>query len=173
MHDQTTLSDLTHVGVVERQDDRHTYLRLRYKSGVENPSWMTSDGTLRLLALTLPAYLPASDEIHLLEEPENGIHPLDVDCVFESLSSVYESQVLLASHSPVVLKISALDEALCFARDADGATDIVPGNLHPRLKDWRRSPTWMSCSPPASLDERYRFQGSVRARCRPGVEERP
>ena len=139
-HVQTTLTDLAHVGVVEREDDRHAYLRLRYKSGVEIPSWMASDGTLRLLALTLPAYLPAADEIYLLEEPENGIHPLAVDCVFESLSSVYESQVLLATHSPVVLRMAALDEALCFAKDPDGATDIVPGNLHPRLKDRRGSP---------------------------------
>ena len=139
-HVQTTLSDLACVGVVERQDDRHAYLRLRYRSGVEIPSRMASDGALRLLALTLPAYLPASDAIYLLEEPENGIHPLAVDCVFESLSSVYESQVLLATHSPVVLRMAALEEALCFAKDPDGATDIVPGNLHPRLKDWRGSP---------------------------------
>ena len=139
-HIQTTLSELEYVGVVEREDDRHAYLRLRYKSGVEVPSWMASDGTLRLLALTVPAYLPGSDEIYILEEPENGIHPLAVDCVFQSLSSVYESQVLLATHSPVVLRMAALEEALCFAKDPDGATDIVPGDLHPRLKDWRGSP---------------------------------
>ena len=106
-HVQTTLPDLACVGVVERQDDRHAYLRLRYRSGVEIPSWMASDGALRLLALTLPAYLPASDAIYLLEEPENRIHPLAVDCVFESLSSVYDSQVLLATHSPVVLRMAA------------------------------------------------------------------
>ena len=139
-HIQTTLSELEYVGVVEREDDRHAYLRLRYKSGVEVPSWMASDGTLRLLALTVPAYLPGSDEIYILEEPENGIHPLAVDCVFQSLSSVYESQVLLATHSPVVLRMATLEEALCFAKDPDGATDIVPGDLHPRLKDWRGSP---------------------------------
>ena len=139
-HVQTTLSELEYVGVVEREDDRHAYLRLRYKSGVEVPSWMASDGTLRLLALTVPAYLPGSDEIYILEEPENGIHPLAVDCVFQSLSSVYESQVLLATHSPVVLRMAALEEALCFAKDSEGATDIVPGDLHPRLKDWRGSP---------------------------------
>ena len=39
-HVQTTLSELEYVGVVEREDDRHAYLRLRYKSGVEVPSWM-------------------------------------------------------------------------------------------------------------------------------------
>ena len=139
-HVQTTLAELEYVGVVEREDDRHAYLRLLYKSGVEVPSWMASDGTLRLLALTLPAYLPGSDEIYILEEPENGIHPLAVDCVFQSLSSVYESQVLLATHSPVVLRMAALEDALCFAKNSDGATDIVPGNFHPRLKDWRGSP---------------------------------
>ena len=139
-HVQTTLSELEYVGVVEREDDRHAYLRLRYKSGVEVPSWMASDGTLRLLALTVPAYLPGSDEIYILEEPENGIHPLAVDCVFQSLSSVYESQVLLATHSPVVLRMAALEEALCFAKNSDGATDVVRGDDHPRLKNWRESP---------------------------------
>ena len=139
-HVQTTLSELEHVGVVEREDDRHAYLRLRYRTGVEVPSWTASDGTLRLLALTLPAYLPSSGEVYILEEPENGIHPLAVDCVFDSLSSVYESQVLMATHSPVVLRMAAPEDALCFAKDPDGATDIVRGDVHPRLKDWHGSP---------------------------------
>ena len=140
LHVQTTLSELDYVGVVEREDDRHAYLRLRYKTGVEVPSWTASDGTLRLLALTLPAYLPGAGEIYLLEEPENGIHPLAVDCVFQSLSSVYESQVLVATHSPVVLRMAALEDALCFAKDSQGATDIVRGDVHPRLRDWQGSP---------------------------------
>ena len=139
-HIQTTLSELEYVDVVERDDDRHAYLKLRYKTGVEVSSWMASDGTLRLLALTLPAYLPESDVVYILEEPENGIHPLAVDCVFQSLNSVYESQVLVATHSPVVLRMAALEEALCFAKDSDGATDIVQGNVHPRLQDWKGSP---------------------------------
>ena len=139
-HVQTTLSELEHVGVVEREDDRHAYLRLRYQTGVDVPSWTASDGTLRLLALTLPAYLPGSDEIYLLEEPENGIHPLAVDCVFHSLKSVYDSQVLVATHSPVVLRMAALEDVLCFAKDPEGATDIVRGDVHPRLRDWQGSP---------------------------------
>ena len=140
LHVQTTLSELEYVGFVEREDDRHAYLKLRYKTGVEVPSWMASDGTLRLLALTLLAYLPGSDEVYVLEEPENGIHPLAVDCVFQSLSSVYDSQVLFATHSPVMLRMATLEEALCFAKDSYGATDIVRGNVHPRLQEWRGSP---------------------------------
>ena len=139
-HIRTTLSELDYVDVVEREDDRHAYLKLCYKTGVEIPSWTASDGTLRLLALTLPAYLPGSDEIYLLEEPENGIHPLAVDCVFQSLRSVYGSQVLIATHSPVVLRMAPREDALCFAKDSDGATDIVRGDVHPRLRDWKGSP---------------------------------
>ncbi|OAT82356.1 hypothetical protein A6M21_09435 [Desulfotomaculum copahuensis] len=98
---------------------------------------MASDGTLRLLALTLPAYLPDFKGIYLIEEPENGIHPRAVEAMFQSLSSVYNAQILLATHSPVILSQAGADNILCFARTANGATDIVPGNKHPALREWR------------------------------------
>ncbi len=40
---------------------------------------------MRLLALTLLAYLPDNREIYLLEEPENGVHPLALEGVLDSL----------------------------------------------------------------------------------------
>ena len=43
-----------------RPEDRHRYVMIRYKNGIEVPSWALSDGTLRLLALTLLAYVPDS-----------------------------------------------------------------------------------------------------------------
>ncbi len=71
-----------------------------YAGGLRVPSWLVSDGTLRLTALTLPAYLADLKGIYLIEEPENGIHP-GADCftAFQSLSSMYEAQILLATHS--------------------------------------------------------------------------
>lgn len=139
-HVRTTLTDIERIRVVERPDDRHAYLMLHYRNGVVSPSWTASDGTLRLLALTLPAYLSGGNRIYTLEEPENGIHPLAVECVFQSLSSIYDSQVLLATHSPVVLRNAEPEQALCFAKDEEGATDIVRGSDHPRLREWRGSP---------------------------------
>src|SRR5512136_2903852 len=100
------------------------------------PSWTASDGTLRLLALTLPAYLPNMRGIYLIEEPENGIHPRAVETLFQSLSSVYNAQVLLATHSPVILSLAKAEQVLCFAKTLEGATDIVPGDQHPALRDW-------------------------------------
>jgi len=136
-HVQTTLPDLASIRVVERPEDLHAYLMLRYKTGVEIPSWTASDGTLRFLALTLLAYLPAADEVYILEEPENGVHPLALDAIYDSLSSLYDSQVLVATHSPAFLKLAKPEEVLCFAKNEEGATDIVSGDEHPLLRDWK------------------------------------
>lgn len=136
-HVREALPDLESITTREREEDRHRYLILRYKSGLEAPSWLVSDGTLRLLALTLLAYLPDLSGIYLIEEPENGIHPRAVETVFQSLSSVYGAQVLMATHSPVVLGLAEPEQLLCFARDNQGATDIVRGSEHPFLKEWK------------------------------------
>lgn len=66
-------------------------------------------------------FLP--EGIYLIEEPENGIHPGAISTIYDSLSSVYSAQVLLASHSPVVLNAAESASVLCFAKNAEGATD--------------------------------------------------
>ncbi|HEV7670007.1 MAG TPA: AAA family ATPase [Thermoanaerobaculia bacterium] len=136
-HLQTALPDLETVRTVERADDKHHYLMLGYRGGVEVPSWMASDGTLLLMALTLPAYLPDLSGIFLIEEPENGIHPRAVETMFQSLSSVYGAQILLATHSPVILSLVELEQLLCFSKNPEGATEIVRGSDLPALKEWR------------------------------------
>lgn len=136
-HVREALPDIETISTREREEDRHRYLVLRYANGLEAPSWLVSDGTLRLLALTLLAYLPNLTGLYLIEEPENGIHPRAVETVFQSLSSVYGAQVLLATHSPIVAGMARLDDILCFGRTAEGATDVVSGVEHPRLKEWR------------------------------------
>jgi predicted ATPase len=136
-HLQTALPDIETIRTVERPDDKHRYLVIRYRGGLEVPSWMASDGTLRLLALTLPAYIPDFTGVYLIEEPENGIHPRAVETVYQSLSSVYNAQILLATHSPVILSMVDADKVLCFAKTPEGATDIVLGSNHPALKEWQ------------------------------------
>jgi len=137
-HVRTALPDLKAVETVERPEDRHRYLQIVYENGLKIPSWGVSDGTLRLLALTLLAYVGEIGKIFLIEEPENGIHPQAVETVFQSLSSAYDCQILCASHSPVVLSLAEPKQVLCFARTEDGAADVVRGDEHPKLRDWKR-----------------------------------
>jgi hypothetical protein len=137
-HVQTALPDVTDIDTVERQEDRHRYLRLTYRTTLQAPSWAVSDGTLRLLALTLVPYLDIPDRIFLIEEPENGIHPQAVETVFQALSATDDCQILCATHSPVLLSLAVPEQVLCFARTAQGATDIVRGDQHPKLAEWKR-----------------------------------
>ena len=136
-HLQTALPDIENIRIVEREDDRHRYLMVCYRGGLEVPSWMVSDGTLRLLALTLPAYLTDFEGIYLIEEPENGIHPRAVQTMIQSLSSVYNAQILLATHSPVILSFVDAEDVLCFTKTSEGASDIISGAEHPSLENWR------------------------------------
>jgi predicted ATPase len=136
-HVQTALPDIVDVDTVERPEDKHRYLLVKYMNGAHVPSWLVSDGTLRLLALTIPAYLSGFEGVFLIEEPENGIHPKAIETVLQSLSSIYDSQVLLATHSPVALNMLEASEVLCFAKDSEGATDIISGDQHPALRRWK------------------------------------
>lgn len=137
-HLKTSLPDLVGIDTIKRPEDNHRYMRYKYRNGHKVPSWLVSDGTLRLTALTLPAYLADFRGIYLIEEPENGIHPKAVSTVYDSLSSMYDSQVLLATHSPVILNMVTVEDVLCFAKDEAGATDIVRGDEHPHLQEWNR-----------------------------------
>jgi len=136
-HVRTALEDIRDIDTIERPEDRHRYLVVEYANGARVPSWLVSDGTLRLLALTIPAYLRDLEGTFLIEEPENGIHPRAIETVLQSLSSMYDSQVLVATHSPIALNMLQPDQILCFAKDGEGATDIVSGNRHPALRAWR------------------------------------
>ena len=136
-HIQCVLDGFQSVKVIDRQDDRHKYLMLQYGNGLEVPSWKASDGTLRLLALTMLAYMPQSPALYMIEEPENGIHPGALQAVFHSLSSVYDAQVLLATHSPEFVAVSDIKDLLCFGKTADGIVDITPGESHPYLQNWQ------------------------------------
>ena len=136
-HIQCALDGFKSVRVVDRPDDRHKYLMLKYDTGLEVPSWKASDGTLRLLALTMLAYMTPSPGLYMIEEPENGIHPGAMQAVFHSLSSVYDAQVLVATHAPEFVAVADIKDLLCFGKTAAGVVDIMPGESHPHLREWQ------------------------------------
>ena len=84
------------------------------------------------------AYLKDAPGVIMVEEPENGIHPRAIETAIQSLSSIYDGQVLLATHSTVALNMLDPKDVLCFAKDSSGATDVVLGKDHPALQDWKR-----------------------------------
>ncbi len=71
---------------------------LEYRGGLKIPSWTASNGTLRLMALTSFAYVSGREGVFL-------------ETMFRSLSNVYDAQVLLATHSPLILALEARYES--------------------------------------------------------------
>jgi predicted ATPase len=138
-HLRYALDDLQAIGWAAREPDRAEYIILKYAGGLECPSWLLSDGTLRMLALTLPAFLPASPTIYMVEEPENGVHPKALEIILKALAGIPEAQVFIATHSPLVVQEEGVDVLLCFTRDDQGV-HTVPGNKHPALQDWKGVP---------------------------------
>ncbi len=132
------LPELEDIRIVHRDDDGHMYLMVR-RAGIEVPSWGVSEGTLRLFALTVIAHLRAVPMAYLLEDPENGIHPMAIEYACQALSAVRDAQVFIASHSPTLLRCFKIDQVLCFAHDPAKGTVIVPGDEHPQLREWRGS----------------------------------
>ena len=136
-HVRTALPQITAIAVREREDDHHAYFRVTYEAGFEVTSSGLSEGTLRILALTLLAYIEGAPRLLVVEEPENSIHPQAIATVLDSLRSLYGSQVWVSTHSPVVLASTKLPELLITRLARSGAASVVPGDQHPRLVDWK------------------------------------
>lgn len=143
-HLRVVLKDLQDIDMEVEQYQRRSHLLFKYGdgSGIYLPSWMVSDGTLRFMALTLIAYLPLIfSNVFLIEEPENGLHPKAMQAIFDSLSSAYDRQIMVATHSPVFLQNARLEDIFCFTKNEDGAITVIPGNRHPRLRNWHEKPS--------------------------------
>lgn len=138
-HLQYALPDLVKIGWDRRGADNAEFIFLKYANGLVCPSWLASDGTLRMLALTLLPFLPTQSGIYMVEEPENGVHPKALEIILRALSSIPRAQVFVASHSPLVVQQVGLEKLLCFSQTANGC-QIVPGSRHPNLVQWDGDP---------------------------------
>jgi hypothetical protein len=138
-HVRTALPQIRDIRAIEREGDHFAYFSVEYEGGYTVTSPGLSDGTVRILAMTLLPFL--NDEVMprllVTEEPENGIHPQAIETVLQSLSMLYGVQVLVSTHSPIVLAQTELRDVLTTRLDKDGTVTVVPGDKHPRLRNWR------------------------------------
>ena len=146
---------------VELDKSRSEYrIDLTMRDGLPFSSRVVSDGTLRILALLTLLHDPQHRGLVCFEEPENGVHAARLKQLVSSLQGMVTrpsdfatgddaplSQLLLNSHSPVVL--SALVGQDLIPRDdpvlfADTASVVDPANKevrrHTRLRPVLRSP---------------------------------
>ena len=103
------------------------------------PAANASEGTLLYTAFLALAY-GAGPEILLIEEPENGLHPSRMEAVMSLLRKVCEGdvgnrprQVILTTHSPMLLSYAKPEEVRIFRRDPERGTEVTPMNAVPDL----------------------------------------
>lgn len=133
-HVQVMLPGLKEVDLVEGSDQQMSVM-LRYETGSELPLAMVSEGVRRFLALSLLVYVDRQGEVFLLENPESHIHPLKILLVYQSLSSIYHSQILMTTNSSEFVRHCQPQDILFFRKNRNGFADIVSGIEHPALKD--------------------------------------
>jgi predicted ATPase len=135
-HLRLALEDLDSISWRQFEHDRTEYLVLCYKGGLEIPGWLASFGTLRTLALTLSAFLPATEpRLYLFEEPENGIHPKAIEIVMSAIKSIPNAQTFVTTHSPIVVQDADVDDLLLFSKK-DREVIVQHGKENPILRDW-------------------------------------
>ena len=101
-------------------DERRGMLELWVRqAGIEYSSRILSEGTLRVLALCAMAVNPWGGSLVALEEPENGVHPRQIDLIAQllfSLTEQYQRQVVVTTHSPLFV-----DAILKVKREAESS----------------------------------------------------
>lgn len=105
--------------------DRRLTLEFREK-GVGRPwtSEEVSDGTIQSLALFAAVYTSRSHLV-VIEEPENSVHPWIVRTFVDICRGIPRKQLILTTHSPVVLSYLRPDEVAVVTRE-NGRTKIKP-----------------------------------------------
>jgi predicted ATPase len=122
------------------------------KSPATIPAVLASDGALLTTAFLALAYgnTPA---ILLVEEPENGLHPSKLKLVIDLLKKVSSGevgnrtrQVIITTHSPVLLNFVLPEQVRIFARNQSGETLVVSmsevTNIKALLSDYGVGELW-------------------------------
>jgi energy-coupling factor transporter ATP-binding protein EcfA2 len=112
-------------------DEVRYRIELVTRSGARIPSHMISDGVLLFLGYLYLVLGPDPASVLLIEEPETGIHFGLLRGVMELLRSMTTgthggppTQVILTTHSPLLLNLVEPEEIRIVQRGADGATSV-------------------------------------------------
>ncbi len=108
-------------------------------SRVTIPAAQASEGALLLTAFLALAHGDTPDVL-LIEEPENGLHPSRLGMVIDLLRKISTGevgnrprQVIVTTHSPLLLNYARADEVRVVRRDLETGTTVRPMSEVPEL----------------------------------------
>jgi predicted ATPase len=115
--------------VLDTPDESTKSIGVRLRDGTQVGTEHLSEGMLYFLAFAAMQHLGPTP-IVLVEEPENGLHPARIVDVVRVLREIAKtSQVVIATHSPILVNELQPEEVSVVTRDSDTGTKVS------RLKD--------------------------------------
>jgi predicted ATPase len=123
-------------------------LEVELTNGERVPAQFMSEGLLYYLAFAaIPYLVPTS--LLLIEEPENGLHPARIAEVMKVLREISNTtQVLIATHSPLVVNELSGDEVTVVTRHPDHGTQLrrlsETPNYEERSKVYALGELWLA-----------------------------
>jgi predicted ATPase len=76
-----------------------------------------SEGTLQYLLLLAIFFNPERGNLICIDEPEKGLHPDMINSIASAIKQVTNSQLIVATHSPLLLNAFDLDDLIVFEKD--------------------------------------------------------
>ena len=84
-----------------------------------------SDGTLRYILMMSILMNPHTGKLIGMDEPEGRLHPDMINSLAEMLkSAATRSQVIVATHSPLLLNLFDIEDVLVFEKDKDNCSVV-------------------------------------------------
>ena len=96
-----------------------------------------SDGTLRYLLLLSIFYNPNRGSVVCIDEPEAGLHPDMINGIAKGIKYAAQNgtQMIIATHSPLLLNAFELEDLKIFEKDKDNQT-VVKTKSEEDFPDW-------------------------------------
>ncbi len=147
------------------ENETQKSIEVELQNGKSIGANLMSEGMLYFLAFLAAAHAHAAPVL-LVEEPENGLHPSRVGEVMDVLREVSKTtQVILATHSPLVVNELSGDDVTIVVRDNVGGVrgtllKDTPG-FEQRAKVYAPGELWVSYA--NGLDEGPLLQGKPRS----------
>ena len=96
-----------------------------------------SDGSLRYLLLLTIFLNPENGSLLCIDEPEIGLHPDMTNTIAQAIkeTTLNGSQIIIATHSPLLLNSFDLDEILIFEKNENNSS-VVSQKTEEDFEDW-------------------------------------
>ncbi len=144
---RTLFPSVAKVGLINTSDSKKE-IAVTLVDGTRVGAKSISEGLLYYLGFTALRYVDGS-KLFLVEEPENGLHPSRIAEVMRSLREISKTgQVIIATHSPLVINELEGNEVSVITRDKEQGTRAIllkeVPHFEESIKVYRPGEFWVS-----------------------------